>query len=399
MIQENRSFDNLFATFPGADGATHGTLHDGSTFALTKAPLADLHDLNHMHSGFLTEYDGGKMDGFDQIGFGSSGTQGPAGTYPLRYVNPSQIASYWSLAKNYALADHLFQTQGSGSFTAHQELIAGGTAINSTESLIDFPSTGPWGCDAPTGTKTSLITNQGKYLFNLGPFPCLKYPTLKDLLDPKGVSWKYYTPPLLVPGSSGFLWNAFDAIHNVRYGPDWANDVISPETKIFDDISANRLPAVSWVIPSGPNSDHASGTDNGPQWVASIVNAIGKSPAWSSTAIIIVWDDWGGLYDHVAPQQLDYQGLGFRVPMIVVSPYAKSVGYISHTPYEFGSILRFVEDNWNLGRLGSTDVRATSISDMFDLSKPPRAFVPAPNSLSPKFFKDQPPSLDPTDDE
>jgi phospholipase C len=396
MIQENRSFDNLFAKYAGADGTTQATLHDGQPFTLIKAPLVGK-ELNHSHSGFLTEYDGGKMDGFDQIGFGSSGTGGPAGTYPLRYVDPADIRPYWAMAENYALADHMFQTQGSGSFTAHQELIAAGTAIGPSKSLIDFPSRGPWGCDAPTGTVTTYITPAG-FFFNQGPFPCLTYPTLKDLFDPAGLSWKYYTPPLLKPGSSGFLWNAFDAISNVRYGPDWKRNDVSPETTIFKDISAHRLPAVSWVIPSSTNSDHAAGRDYGPSWVASVVNAIGKSKAWPTTVVIVVWDDWGGYFDHVAPHQLDYQGLGFRVPMIVISPYAKSVGYVSHTQYEFGSIVRFVEDNWNLGQLGATDVRATSIADMFDFSKPPRAFTPIRSQYRQSFFEHQPPSLEPVDD-
>lgn len=397
MVQENRSFDNLFATYPGADGSTHGTLHNGKTFQLKKGRLAGK-ELDHMHSGFVTEYDNGKMDGFDKIGFGSSGTGGPAGTYPLRYVNPSQIAPYWFLAHHYALADHLFQTQSSGSFTAHQDLIAGGTALNATESIIDFPSRGPWGCDAPAGTKTSLITDKGDYLFNKGPFPCLKYATIADRLDPDGLSWKYYTPSMQ-PGSSGFLWNAFDAISAIRYGPDWKSHVIIPETTILKDVAANRLPSVAWVIPSGQNSDHAASLDTGPQWVASVVDKIGESPYWNSTAIIVVWDDWGGYFDHVAPAQLDYQGLGFRVPMLVISPYAKSVGYISHTPYEFGSILRFIEQNWNLKPLGTTDVRAASIADMFDFSRSPRAFAPAPQSLPPAYFESRPASFDPPDDE
>ncbi|HKU81308.1 MAG TPA: alkaline phosphatase family protein [Candidatus Tumulicola sp.] len=397
LIQENRSFDNLFATFPGADGATTGTLHDGKTFKLTEAPALAGKELNHMRSGFLTEYDGGKMDGFDQIGFGSSGTGGPAGKYPLRYVNPARIQPYWFFASHYALADHLFQTQGSGSFTAHQDLIAGGTAINATESLIDFPSRGPWGCDAPSGTKTSLLTDKEVYLFNKGPFPCLKYATIADRLDAAGLTWRYYTPPLS-PGSSGFLWNAFDAINAVRYGPDWAN-VVSPETTVFKDIAANHLPAVSWVIPTGNNSDHASAVDTGPQWIASVVDAIGKSPAWNTTAILVVWDDWGGYFDHVAPPQLDYQGLGFRVPMIVISPYVKKPGYVSHTQYEFGSILRFIEQNWGLKPLGTTDVRATSIGDIFDLQLSPRAFQPAPDAMPPSFFERRASSFDPPDDE
>ncbi len=396
IIQENRSFDNLFAKYPGADGATKGLLHDGRMFALIKGPLASK-ELNHTHMGFETEYDGGKMDGFDQIGFGSSGGDGPAGKYPLRYVDPAQIRPYWEMAQNYALADHMFQTQGSGSFTAHQDLIAAGTQFAPSESLIDFPSQGPWGCDAPPGTVTSYITPQG-YFYNQGPFPCLTYPTLADLLDPAGVSWRYYTPPLWVKGSSGFLWNAFDAIDAVRHSRDWKHDDVSPETTIFKDISAHRLPAVSWVIPSAPNSDHAAAHDYGPSWVASVVNAIGESYAWPTTVIIVVWDDWGGYYDHVAPPQLDYQGLGFRVPMIAISPYAKSVGYVSHTQYEFGSIVRFVEHNWRLGRLGATDVRAASIDDMFDFNQPPRAFVPIKADLPQSFFEHQAPSHEPVDE-
>jgi phospholipase C len=381
LIQENRSFDNLFATYPGADGASYGILHNGHKFKLTEGSLAGK-ELTHLRCGFLIEYDNGKMDGFDQIWF-ASGCGRPsqsAGPYPLRYVNPAQVQPYWAMAKNYSLADHTFQTQGSGSFTAHQELIAAGTAISPTKSLIDLPSTGPWGCDAPPRTVTTYITTAGQFFFNQGPFPCLRYKTLADLLDPKGISWKYYVPPLFAKNSTGFLWNAFDAIRKVRYGPDWTANDVSPETTIFNDISANKLPAVSWVIPCNQNSDHAWPTDTGPSWVAGIVNAIGKSPAWKSTVIVVVWDDWGGYFDHVPPAFFDNQGgLGFRVPMLVISPYSKTVGYISHTQYEFGSIVKFIEGNWNLGNLGATDVRATSIADMFDLTKPPRAFTPIPS--------------------
>jgi phospholipase C len=399
VIQENRSFDNFFATFPGADGTRVGTLHTGKPFKLVKANLVYPEDFNHQRSGFLTEYDGGKMDGFDLTRLGASGQGGPAGTAPMQYVDPAQIQPYWTLAKQYVLADHMFQTQGSGSFTAHQDLIRGNTAINSYETFIDWPSRGPWGCDAPPETKTSLLTVKGVYLFNQGPFPCMKYATLRDLLDAKNVSWKYYVPPLLVQGSSGFIWNAFDVIKAVRYSSEWQNNVISPETTIFKDISANNLPAVTWLIPSGRNSDHVSGGDSGPSWVAQVVNAIGQSPAWDSTAIIVVWDDWGGFFDHVKPPFQDTAGgLGFRVPMIVVSPYARA-GYISHTQYEFGSILRFVEDNWNLGRLGTTDVRATSMVDVFNFNQQPRKFATVKAKYSRSYFESQPPSNVPPDDE
>jgi phospholipase C len=407
MIQENRSYDNLFATFPGADGTTKGLTHTGAWIPLIKAPLVST-ELDHAYSGFVTEYDHGKMDGFDLTRFGSSGQLQAAGTYPYRYVDPAQIQPYWTMAKQYVLLDHLFQTQASGSYTAHQDLIAGGTAINPTESIIDWPSRGPFGCDAPAGTVTSLITNEGQYLFNQGPFPCLTYKTLRDLLDAKKLSWKYYVGPL-TNGSTGFIWNAFDSIKAVRDDTsEWCpitksmcpkTNVSVPETNVFHDISKNKLPAVSWVIPDAQNSDHASASDTGPSWVAQVVNAIGESPAWKSTAIIVLWDDWGGFYDHVPPPKLGRSdGPGFRVPVIIVSPYP-IVNHICSAQFEFGSILRFVEGNWNLGTLGTTDATAASIRECFYFHQPPRKFVRIKAKYSRAFFEHEVPSGLPVDTE
>ena len=245
VIHENRSFDNLFATFPGADGATSGKMSNGKTVKLKKVDFLYPYDLGHGYKAFVKDYDGGKMDGFDLEGGGKG--QGPAGKHPYQYVDPKQIAPYWQIAQQYALADHLFQTQGSGSFTAHQDLIAGATAIDSEESLVDFPSAKPWGCDAPAGTRTSIIKVTLKYHYMGGPFPCLDYPTLRDLLDKKSVSWKYYSPP--VRHSTGSVWNAFDAIRAVRNGPEWGTNVTASDKLIYDDISNGTLPAVSWLIP------------------------------------------------------------------------------------------------------------------------------------------------------
>ena len=379
LIQENRSFDNLFATFPGADGATTGVRHNGRVIPLTPHALESI-DGGHNYKAYLADYDAGKMDGFDLERF-NSGSKKNAGTYYYQYVKPADIQPYWTLAEQFAVADHMFQTQGSDSFTAHQDLIAGATALNSTESIVDVPSASPWGCDAPPNTVTSLLTTNGKYLFGQGPFPCLTYPTgtLRDLLDAKGISWKYYTPAIKVDGS-GAKWNAFEAINAVRNGPEWQTNVSSPETNIFNDITANKLAAVSWIVPSGPNSDHPNDTkrpDHGPSWVAQVVNAVGQSKYWSSTAVIIIWDDWGGFYDHEPPPFLDNAGgLGFRVPMLVVSPYVPT-GTISHTQYEFGSILKFVEHVFGLKSLGTTDARATSIGDIFDFSSSRARFLPS----------------------
>jgi len=150
---------------------------------------------------------------------------------------------------------------------------------------------------------------------------------------------------------------------------------------------------VSWITPTCANSDHAGcGSNTGPSWVASLVNAIGKSPYWSSTAIFIFWDDYGGWYDDVPPPLVDYDGLGIRVPLLVISPYAKR-GYVSHTQYEHGSILQFAEDRFGLPRLAASDTRANSLDDCFDFNAPPRPFVPIAAPHDEAFFRHQPPDL------
>jgi phospholipase C len=394
VIQENRSFDNLFATFPGADGTTRGTVHTGQQVFLTRAPLVALQDIYHTYSQYLASYDRGRMDGFDLSR--NVSTNKAAGTYPYQYVNPAQISPYWTLAKRYTLADHLFMTQGSDSFTAHQDLIAGGTQISPSRSIVNAPDALPWGCDAPPGTVTSLVTYNGIFLANQGPFPCLQYRTLRDLLDAKHVSWRYYTPSL-ASGSSA-SWNAFEAISAVRYGSQWHTNISSPDTNILRDAAGGDLAAVSWVVPEAGYSDHpGEPVDTGPSWVGQIVNAVGGGKYWDSTAIVVVWDDWGGFYDHVPPRQLDFGGLGFRVPMIVVSPYALH-GHVSHTPYEFGSVLRFVERVWSLGCLGTSDARATSIDDAFDFTQVPGPFVPIPATESKASFLHERHSNLPVDD-
>ncbi|HEX4014747.1 MAG TPA: alkaline phosphatase family protein [Candidatus Cybelea sp.] len=425
VIQENRTFDDFFATFPGANGARFGCMkppagalrprHDlrGSgtcpsgdrNVPLRKADLVAKCDWGHAHVSALNDYDGGRMDGFGLEG-GSKKCPGKVGTAVYQYVDPHQIAPYWTMARRYVLGDAMFQTQSSGSFTAHQDLIAGGTIFNQerTKSLVDFPSNVPWGCDAPPGTKSSMLFWTGGKLedeFHEGPFPCMSYATLRDLLDAKSVSWKYYSPPI---DNVGKLWNAFEAIKAVRDGPEWTTNIKEPNA-FFNDVKTNQLPAVSWIVPDNINSDHPTAHDTGPSWVASIVNEIGESPYWDTTAIVVVWDDWGGFYDHVKPPFFDHWGgLGFRVPLLVISPYAReahpgTAGYISHTQYEFGSILKFIEITKQLGSLHTTDERARSIVDCFDFTQAPRPFkvIKAPYSLD--YLLRQPYSYRPVDSE
>jgi phospholipase C len=408
MIQENRTPDQLFQAFPGADTQSYGFTHTGKKVNLREVRLRSKSTPGNYYVDFKQDCNSpsgppGKdcqMNGFDLPLINGQ----PPGTLTYQYVDPADIVPYWSIAKQYVLGDHMFQTQGSGSFTAHQDLIRGGTGINDTESEIDFPWNkqnvfGNWGCDDLPGSTTALITNKLQYLgatprpgYTPGPFPCFTYNTLRDLLDAKSIGWKYYVPEFH-SDLGGSLWNAFDAIHDVRYGSEWGTNVQWPQTNVLKDIANGQLASVSWVIPDFVDSDHpGASSDMGPSWVASVVNAVGNSQYWNSTAIIITWDDWGGFYDHVPPPFVDAQGgLGFRVPLLVVSPYAKA-GYVSHTQYEFGSIIRFVEDNWGLGRLGTTDTRAANILDCFNFKQQPRPFGTISAKYSRAFFLKQKPS-------
>jgi len=428
VVQENRTFNNLFATFKGTTGATTGYYLKTVNGKQVKTPIAltesTLQAPNFNHGSEAYNYDCDGQNTYpktscDMDGFNLEGVDGnnPAGTGAYQYVNPNYIKPYWTIAKNFGIADELFETQGSASFTAHQDLIHGGSMIVDTTcgssepacSLIDLPDENTnWGCGAPASVVTSLLTTAGQYENNEGPFPCLTYPdkTMNDLLDAAGVSWKYYTPPYK-SDTAGAEWDAMAALSEVYNGPDWKNNVSIPQTNIFKDLTGGTLPAVSWLIPTQTDSDHPHGpkaVDTGPDWIASVVNAVGQSSYWDSTAVIVTWDDWGGFFDPVPPAFFDNQGgLGFRVPMLVVSPYTKK-GTISHTQYEFASILKFVEDNWDLGQMGTpsypnNDARATSMDDMFDFTIKPRKFTVIPSDLKKGYFLHEKPSFEPLDDD
>jgi len=391
IVQENRSFDDLFHGFPGADAATAGKDHTGAVIPLQPQPLAYGTDYGHFHTSFVTAFDGGKMDGFDLEGeYGIVNGQyvqtkaTTTGTYT--YVPQSDVQPYWSLAQRYVLADRMFASNSGPSFPAHQYLLAG-----QSDDADEVPD-GGWGCDAAAGTTVeTLAANETE---ETGPFPCFTYTTLADVLDARGMTWRYYADQY---GASGYIWSGYDAVRQIRFGTDWNSDVISPETAILNDVPAGTLADVTWVTPSQANSDHPLGHSNtGPQWVSSVVNAVGGSPFWNNTAIFILWDDWGGFYDHVAPQHVDVMGRGFRVPLIVVSPYAKH-GYVSHTVHEFGSILKFTEDVFGLPSLGTRDAISDDLSDCFDFTQQPSAYVPLASRMRAGDFLRQPHSDAPPD--
>jgi phospholipase C len=373
VIQENRSVPNIFAGYPGADAPMYGF---GSKAPKTRIPLKPINfyppaDVNHYWSAGITEWNNGAMNGFDRVPVAKP----LPSTYMYSYLRRSQVKPYWDMAQQYVFDDRMFPTEFGPSFTAHQNLIAGSTEITPGESLVDMPQDGfqqtRGDCDAPAGTVTNLITSSRQYLKDKGPFPCLDYPSAADVLDPAHVSWKFYRS--FWPGGAS-IWDAFGAIRKVRYGPDWQQDVSQTNFQVLKDAAAGTLPNVSWVIPTLQDSDHpGAGSDRGPSWVANIVNAVGTGPDWNSTAIIVVWDEWGGWYDDVPPPNEDYRGLGIRVPCLIISPYARK-GYVDHRQYESGSVLKTVEEIFHTGYIGTTDVRSNDMLDAFDFSQKPRQF-------------------------
>jgi phospholipase C len=396
VVQENRSFDNLFSGFPDADAPRFGYA-GGKKIRLHATPLEDPGNIENNWRDAIAGWNHGSMNGFEREHFYG----GPL-DYAYAYVPRSESAPYWAMARRYVLADRMFPTEFGPSYTAHLSLIAANTTFKSPPvAQVDAPDQLPWGCDAPHGTRSFTLNVRRIEHFN-GPFPCFDdFRSMADTLDAAGVSWKYYAAPLSKIG--GQVWSEFSSIRAVRYGPDW-NKVISPQSTILRDAPRGALADVSWVTPDWQDSDHTgSGYDRGPSWVASIVNAIGESRYWSSTAIVVLWDDWGGWYDDAPPPQLDFRGLGLRVPCIILSPYAKP-GYVSHTQYEFGSVLKFVEEAFNLPPIGPpadgfTDTRAASIIDGFDFTQAPRRFTPIYTRYPESVFLNERPSYVPPDDE
>jgi phospholipase C len=398
IFQENRTSDNLFHGLPNADIASSGLNSLGQRIPLTPIPLANDYDLSHSHGSFVKMYDGGKMDGADKIRVQCAATAiaCPPPDPQFRYVNPADVAPYFEMAKRYAFADRMFQTNQGPSFPAHQFIISGTSAPTATSDL--FAAENPYstppggtGCTALPGSFVLLIDPLGKE--SSSQYPCFEHPTLADLLDARGISWRYYTP------SPGSIWTGPNAIRHLRLGPDWTTHVILHNAQVLTDITDGQLPAVSWVIPTGRQSDHALVNDgSGPSWVASIVNAIGNSPYWSNTAIIITWDDWGGWYDHVVPPIFDAYEYGFRVPLIVISPYARR-GYVSHVTHDFGSILKFTEQVFNLPSLGYADARADNLADCFDFNQKAQTFLGIAAPLDAAYFlSDTRAATDPDDD-
>ncbi len=394
IVQENRSVDNLFQLLPNADTQRWGLNSYNQKVLLQPVSLTAPYDIQHNHyPAWKTEYNGGAMNGFnlDPSNCVKPRRCPPPALRAYGFVPPADVKPYYLMAETYTFADQMFETNQGPSFPAHQYIVSGtsttydGSRLRASEDV----GNGFGGCDSPPGSRVPVINREGYE--NRRVFPCFYRQSIFTLLDAAGISWKYYQAH-----TGAHIINAVDALK-----PIWQNkqeykaNVIVPSSQVLKDIAGGNLASVVFVTPTTAASDHPGDNNGtGPSWVSSIVNAVGQSPYWNNSAVIVIWDDWGGWYDHVTPNVRNSYELGFRVPMIVISPYAKR-GYVSHVPYEFGSILKFVEETFGLGALGTTDTAANDLSDCFTFPSKPRAFKPIPATYPASYFLRQPP--DPRD--
>jgi phospholipase C len=320
LMQENHSFDNYFGTYAGADGPPAGTFVEG--VAPYHLPQAISSNLPHSVAAALSAVNGGRMDRFVSAE-GSPETMG--------YYDSGDIPNYWAYARRFAMADSLFSSFAGPTLPNHLFMVAG---------------------QSP-GVETNV---------RRPPRSGFAFPTLPDALEAVGVSWKSYV------GQNDPL--RFDALNPLAGFPSVRTGHSEPRlvrtAELFADLRSGSLPAVGWIFPSAEESEHPlTDVRIGMWYVTAVVNALMKSSAWPHTVLVITWDEYGGFYDHVAPPTRNGAMLGPRVPALIVSPYAR-VGFIDHTPMDFSSILRFVEDRFGLAPLTALDRDAASIAGMLD---------------------------------
>jgi phospholipase C len=404
IMQENRSFDEYFGTFPGVDGIPAQDGHFAVCVPNPKsgkcdAPYHNTQDVDgggpHSARNAIADIDGGRMDGF--IAQAESGRKGcnvlnPACTNSndidvMGYRDWREIPNYWGYAREFVLQDHMFEPNASWSLPAHLFTVSAWSAYctqhNVAESCrneLQWP-----------GLPTDPLPDQ----------PIYAWTDITYLLHKYGVSWGYYVaagsepdceddekedcPPVPQNFKTPGIWNPLPYFDTVRNNGQLAN--IQPIDVFLQRAKSGTLPAVSWIVPSREVSEHPpAAISAGQTFVTGLINAVMAGPNWSDCAIFLTWDDWGGFYDHVAPPKVDKNGYGLRVPGMVISPYAKS-GYVDHQTLSFDAYLKFIEDDFLGGeRLdpktdGRPDPRPTvrenvpQLGDLrndFDFSQAPR---------------------------
>jgi len=410
IMQENRSFDSYFGTYPGADGIPmqNGVptvcVNDPQTGQCVK-PYHNTADVNgggpHAAAAATADINSGKMNGFiAQAEHGRKScvnSTNPTCTNTtsvdvMGYHTAADIPNYWAYARTFVLQDHMFEPNASWSLPAHLFMVS---AWSAKCTQAGDPMSCQNALDGPSGAK-GLQVSKNDYAWT----------DLTYLLHKNNVSWGYYlsagTEPdcaddamlcqqgaqkASVPG----IWNPLPQFDTVKQDGQLGN--IQDVSHFLTAAKAGTLPAVSWVVPNGKVSEHPPAkVSAGQSYVTSLINAVMQGPDWSSSAIFLTWDDWGGFYDHVTPPTVDANGYGLRVPGLVISPYAKQ-GYIDHQTLSFDAYLKFIEDDFLNGQRldpttdGRPDPRPTVrenvsilgnlVSD-FDFSQTPRAPLPLP---------------------
>ena len=370
IMQENRSFDSYFGTYPGADGIPAGVAFTDPTDGKVVKLYHDTNDINrggpHGWVNAQADIDSGKMDGFlaqSYKGVTTTATDnnpnnvtGNNAKDVMGYHDYHEIPNYWNYAEIYVLQDKMFESVASYSLPAHLYMLAAQSG-------------------GYTGYKQKEPTTYN-------------FPEITELLASGKIEWKYYVTSGTLPdtedaevvGSQSAelqnpdkytLWNPLPAFPAVQNNPTQKSR-LQGTSQFYLDAQNGHLPQVSWIIPSGAVSEHPpGGVKEGMAYVTGLVDAIMRGPQWDSTAIFISWDDWGGFYDHVAPPQIDQYGLGIRVPGLVISPYAKE-GYIDHNTYSFESWLKIVEERFSVNPMTARDTNALDMLDAFDFTQHPR---------------------------
>jgi phospholipase C len=440
VMQENRSFDSYFGTYPGADGIP---MRDGVPTACVPNPAGgctrpyhDTADVNgggpHGEPNAVADVDGGLMDGFirqrDEAKASCTIPDDPAcnqGGPPdvMGYHTAAEIPNYWAYARDFVLQDRMFEPVNSWSLPDHLYMVSAWSARCATRSPMSCVNdiVGPYGVAQFDQAVDQELTT-GKTDIDLA------WTDITWLLYAKHVSWAYYVQsgtqpdcdddsaetcaPVTQSAAAPGIWNPLPLFGDVRQDHQLGN--IKYLSDYFSAASAGKLPAVSWIVPSGPNSEHPpASVHRGQAYVTAIINAAMKSKDWKSTAIFLSWDDWGGFYDNVVPPAVDENGYGLRVPGIVISPYAKK-GFIDHQTLSSDAYLKFIEDDFLGGdRLNPrTDHRPDPRPDVredepilgnldqdFDFSQKPRPPVllptnpPTDSPSIPAYFAGLPPCL------
>ena len=375
ILKENHTFDNYFATFPGAEGATMATRGDGSQIALSQ-PFTDLwYPGSNSWTSEHKDFASGAMAGFDSgesipgvIPFISNG---PYVTYAPADGQPGGPARYyWQLAQAGVLCDHYFTAVMGPSFPNHLMSVAASSGRSiSNPSLLS--------------KKVTVLDAAGNQVSHEESFSSDEIATtLPNELEQAGLTWKYYSEnSSSVVGSAadyledqGLGIGSIEVLKNAQsYSTSFDQTTSDLNRNLGAILASGDAASVTWIRPGALNSEHPgiSGVEDGAAWTRGVVEAIANSPVWNDSAIFITYDDFGGFYDHVAPPQVDDLGLGFRVPLTIVSPYAQQGAILSDT-YEVSAILKFAEDNFNLPAMTSRDATANDLSAAFDFTQPPR---------------------------